>query len=102
MSDASAAAVVSPLATWDASDPSWMDEHWRERTDWAAAHFPDVNRTVRAEFYLVDVPFAVLHRFAKNEDGQLFLDPATGNPAWDDPVRLMLAELPPGHLMRRP
>jgi hypothetical protein len=47
---------------------------------------------------LLDAPFAVVYRYALNEDGHKYIDPATGYAAVEPPVVVPLAELPPEHL----
>jgi hypothetical protein len=57
---------VKPLAVWDSTEPGWCDEHWRERTEWAVLHL-DAEFTYRAEFYLLDAPFAVFSPLRSEE-----------------------------------
>jgi hypothetical protein len=83
-----------PLETWDAGT-NFYTPGWQERVDWAREHLGDAGRLYRAEFYLIDAPFAVLYRYAENEDGRKFMDPATKAPAVEEPIVLMLAGLPP-------
>lgn len=99
----SAPALPAPLAVWDVSDgkdsPYWA--HWRETSAWAVAHFPRQAEDVyRAEFYLLDTPFAILYRFAEDEQGRRYTDPATGEAARAEPLRMILSELPPEHLLK--
>lgn len=99
---------LEPVAVWDARDPlnSQPDvPRWLESAEWAKAHIPRVNDTYRVEFYLLDTPFAVVHRFAVNAEGLKY---AIGHlarldnrePATEPPVIVPLAELPPEHLLR--
>lgn len=92
----------APLAVWDASAAlMWCSsaEQLLERTAWAREHIPDVNRVYRVDFYLIDAPFAVLYRYRENTDGHIYYDPATDGPAKDEPVTVILGELPPAHLL---
>jgi hypothetical protein len=88
---------LEPLAVWDSTEPGWCDEHWRERTEWAVLHL-DAEFTYRAEFYLIDAPFAVVHKFARNGDGRKWA--ANGEAMTEPPAILPLTELPPAHLVR--
>jgi hypothetical protein len=67
--------------------------------DWAREHVPRAEDTVRIDFYLLDGPFAVVHRVALNEHGSPFDDPATCGIAMEGPGVLALAELPPECLL---
>lgn len=64
------AAGVEPLAIWDTRDPGGLYwTRWREAGEWAQQHIADAFSTYRAEFYLVDAPFAVLYRYKRNDAG---------------------------------
>jgi hypothetical protein len=90
----------TPLGVWDTRDrDSIWYRHWRETVPWAAEHIRDVNNTYRAEFYLIDAPFAVLYRYRENGEGRRYIDPATGEPAVEEPVTQMLDSLPPLRLL---
>ena len=57
----------------------------------------------RIEFYLLDAPFAVVHKYALDDnEGFKYLDLATGEAAVEPPVLVPLAELPPAHLCGEP
>ena len=95
--------AAAPLATWDVRGPRggafcrW--EHWLEAVAWNVGHLPDQgNDTYRLEFYLVDAPFAKAYRYAVNDQGRRYMDPATDEPAVEEPVIVLLSELPPPHL----
>lgn len=92
---------LEPLAVWDAADPEWRDGILSERFFWltGSSTIVHVYRTRRIEFYLLDGPFAVLHRFALNADGYKYAAEPGGDPVMDEPVVVPLAELPPKHLM---
>src|SRR6266487_2996956 len=60
--------AMTPLGAWDTCEPLWWQHH-AEASPWAQEHIPDLDRTYRAEFYLIDAPFAVLYRYAENEAG---------------------------------
>jgi hypothetical protein len=95
--------VPTPLGVWDVNDgeDSAYWAHWREISRWAVAHFPNrASDVYRAEFYLIDTPFAVLFRYAEDDHGRHYTDPATGEVARTEPVTMTLSELPPGHLLQ--
>jgi hypothetical protein len=92
--------AVAPLGVWDSREEHWYGPRWREMSAWAQEHFPGRAANVyRAEFYLIDAPFAVLHSFKENSEGRRYLDTATGEPAIEEPFTLVLGELPPNHLL---
>lgn len=83
---------LSPLGAWDTGHPFYY-EHMREISEWATEHIPDVYATYRVEFFLIDAPFA------RNEDGELYLDVTGKSAATAEPDTLLLSELPPRHLL---
>jgi hypothetical protein len=94
---------LEPLAVWDTrtvDNPWWYC--WRSAVEWARENIPDAIVVYRVEFYLLDAPFAVLHRYAVNADGRKYQDPETDSVALDEPVIVPLGELPPAHLLRTP
>jgi hypothetical protein len=96
----SSASLPEPLAVWDVRDRAnlwWC--HADEAIEWAARHINDPNSTFRVEFYLVDAPFAVLYRYAENDEGRRYMNPETDEPATEEPVVQMLDELPPRRLL---
>jgi hypothetical protein len=88
-----------PLAVWDTRTATWFTWAFSERTHWATEHLQRARDTYRAEFYLMDAPFAVLYRYARNSDGKLYEDPDTGHLVSETPVTQMLDELPPKRLL---
>jgi hypothetical protein len=91
-----------PLAVWDTREHGFTSRgmRWfREAVEWAQGHIAEADRTYRAEFYLIDAPFVVLYRYAENDQGRTFTDPATGEVATDEAVTQALDELPPRHLL---
>jgi len=91
--------AAEPLAAWDVGGGFHKWEHWAEAVAWNKKHLPDRgDDTYRLEFYLVDAPFAKAFRYAVNSQGRWHLDPATGKPAVEEPVTVLLSELPPPHL----
>lgn len=104
------ATEVAPLAAWGATElgVGWDRWHswsrWFEAERWATEHglagFD--HATYRIEIYLVDAPFARVYRFARNDDGHLFADPATGRATLAEPVIVVLDELPPAELLEPP
>jgi hypothetical protein len=100
---------LEPLAVWDCREPAWglgrgwgiglaCAEAFREAREWAEVNIDANHRTYRAEFYLLDAPFAVLYRYKRDEAG--FLVVSEGEPVTEPPVIVPLAELPPAHLLR--
>lgn len=103
---------LEPLGVWDCREPDWgLGRGWgigltcaqplREMREWAMAHIEGVNETYRAEFYLLDGPFAVLYRYERDRCGFLVADDETGYPATASPVVQALDELPLPHLLTR-
>lgn len=92
--------VSAAAGVWDARLARWTCPLRERRVDWAYAHLPDVDRAWRAEFFLIDTPFAVLYRYAENADGRRWIDPDTREAAQDDPLVVPLAELPPPELLK--
>lgn len=99
----SAVLTPAPVAVWD---PNARDgvfwRHMNEASEWARQHLPCAADTYLAEFYLIDAPFAVVHTVKRNENGRAYTDPATGEIAVNEPVTVMLSELPPEHLRGKP
>jgi hypothetical protein len=98
---------MEPLAVWDAGDPEWRDGIFSERFFWLSGSSPIVHvyRTQRIEFYLLDAPFAVVHRYALTDGGEKYqggdyMYQEDGSPVMEPPVIVPLAELPPEHLLR--
>ncbi len=91
---------LEPLGVWDV-DESWgaWRRHLREAGPWARDHIRDSNRTVRAEFYLLDAPLAVVYRLAEDSSGRLIW---RDGPVCEEPAVEVLDELPPAHLLRLP
>lgn len=97
------------LAAWDARGEhtaagcTWMGwEHRAAAEQWARGRgiigdergHPR-SATYRLEFWLVDLPFAVAWRYAKNDSERLRWEPGTAGPARSPPERILLADLPP-------
>jgi len=98
---------LEPLAIWEARDDAFWQRHgdsgfiFAEAISWAERHgvVKSEDRVYRIEFYLVDAPFAIVYRYALNEDGMVPVDAETGGPATEPPALLPLGELPPAHLL---
>jgi hypothetical protein len=93
-------AELEPLAIYDANDSGgayWRaSSAWRvELADWMRQEgiVPEV--TIRADVYVMDAPFAVVHQIELDEDGHPFRDQATGGVAYAEPRRVLLGSLPP-------
>lgn len=95
---------LEPLAVWDTRDYDgawwWLVREGLKPYEWAQEHIREPNSTYRVDFYLFDGPFAVVHRYARDEDGRLYGDGA--EPVKLPPVVQPLDELPPAHLLRQP
>lgn len=92
---------LEPLAAWDARDSSWAFGPYAERAGWVKQHLGDPRYVYRAEFYVHDTGFAVVHSYARNADGRKH-DRPDGKIATEPPVIVPLAELPPERLLRVP
>ena len=86
------------ITVWNPNDPGNVYcRHFKEAAAWARENLPRSGDTVLAEFYLIDVPFAVVRRIRRDEDGQIRTDPDTGV-ILEPPATVMLAGLPPVYL----
>jgi hypothetical protein len=100
----SADTLPAPIAVWDTRDrdsffrDTQHPARFMQAVEWAKRHIDRPEDTYRVEFYLIDCPFAIVHRFATNEDGSIRWDLAGREPAIAEPVTVMLSELPPEHL----
>jgi hypothetical protein len=93
---------VAPLIVWDANDRSYFRSPLREEAfAWTVEHCGADEDTRRIEFFLMDAPFARVHRYALDAAGRRYLDPATDEIAEQPPVTVILNELPPAHLRYR-
>jgi hypothetical protein len=93
--------TIAPLAVWDPNLRGGVC--WRyidEVSKWAIEHLDAAGDIILAEFYLIDAPFAIVHRLRRNENGRAYTDPETGELAKEPPATVMLDELPPEHLRR--
>lgn len=97
-------AFPDPVSVWDVNAADWFDGRWHDRCAWAQDHFPDAADAVwRAEFYVIDAPFAVLYRWRRaagwKEYKVTYLDPQTRRIAQQPPLTLVLSDLPPAALL---
>lgn len=96
---------LKPLAVWDAKAADWP-HRWTEgqiqqMAWWIQQRLTEYSSDIyRIEFYLLDAPFAVVHKYAPQGEGFKYHDPATGQAAIEPPVLVPLCELPPAHLLR--
>jgi hypothetical protein len=88
---------AAPLAVWHADRYWGRWKHMPEASQWARDHGWPVNDLYRIEFWLIDVPFARLFAFARNDKGKIY-DSETHSPAVCAPVNVILDALPPEHL----
>lgn len=93
---------LEPLAAWDGIRISeyGFSRETIERAEWARERLGDPAFIYRAEFYLLDGPFAVVHCYARGADGFKYQDAETGSIAVEPPAIVPLGELPPAHLLR--
>lgn len=94
--------AAEPRGVWDPNDRDGVfRQHRDECAQWAAAHLPGRGHyTLRAEFYLIDAPFAVVYDIGRDSEGRKLYDKAAGEPLLLPPATVMLSELPPAHLLR--
>jgi hypothetical protein len=103
---------LEPLAVWDVRERlgPWRrctavgEETHRsiDAAQWLIRNTSPARDIYRVEFYLLDAPFAVVHRYKRNTAGFKYQDPEAGSIAVEPPVIVPLAELPPAHLLRTP
>lgn len=85
---------------WSAGvdDPRWQthrDTEWGESVlAWMREQGMDPTCVYSISVYLVDAPFARVDEWRRNEDGHLYIDPDTGEPAWHT-ATYPLTSLPP-------
>jgi hypothetical protein len=106
-----AAIDAEPLAVWDVrgAEGPWQrmtppGEPFRrsyEATQWVVSNFERARDVFRIEFYVLDAPFAIVHRYCRDENGHGYYDPEPDSRAAELPVVQMLDELPPAHLLGR-
>lgn len=94
-------AGVKPLGVWDTREDRWHRDLAPGASAWAVKHIADANSTYRAEFYLIDGPFAVLYRYVRDETGHVSVTEPDGEPVTAEPVVQALDELPAAHLLGR-
>lgn len=88
------------VTVWDVRevrDPDWWDIQ-APGIEWLKGEGIPVRRTYRVEIYLMDSPFARVFAYAEDEQGRCYPDPATGEPAEDEPAIVPLGSLPPDEL----
>lgn len=95
---------LEPLAVWDVRAAEWGST-WlgdtRGAVLWIWDHLGGNPSTIRrVEFYVLDGPFAVVYRYALQDEGFKYQDLATWEAAVEPPVIVPLAELPPAHLLK--
>lgn len=102
---------LEPLAVWDTHERlgPWRcggdgdrEDRWAlmiEASEWACSRVERPGDTYRVEFYLLDMPFCVVYRHRRGEDGWLCWNPETRRPYEEEPVIVPLAELPPAYLL---
>ena len=102
---------TQPLAVWDVREKPW----WKLRPDktaWLQAHELPADEMYRAEFYLLDAPFARVFCYHRNEQGRRHWndahDPCQPHDhdacavAVEEPRDMILCELPPPELLGQP
>lgn len=94
------------VGVWDTREgPVYgRDEpYWRHVVDasaWADVNLPDAKSTYRAEFYLIDCPFAVVYEYVRDDQGRIRFDPELQGPVCAEPRTVLLDALPPAELLR--
>jgi hypothetical protein len=90
---------VRPLSIWDARDRNWCNPQQAGRLAWLRANRFNAAEIYRAEFYLLDGPFARVFSYARNEHGLLHLVPGTKTAAVAAPMDIPILGLPPKELL---
>lgn len=94
---------LEPLADFDPREwpCRYSDGEMQQIVWWMQKHLTEYARYAdRVEIYMLDAPFAVVHRYARDGDGFKYALEPGGPPATDEPVIVPLTELPPEHLLR--
>lgn len=87
-----------PVAVWNPNDPgNVFRRNLEEAAAWARANLPRSEDIMLAEFYLIDAPFAIVHRIGRDEDGKI-RSSETGQ-ILEPPATVILDDLPPAHLL---
>jgi hypothetical protein len=89
--------MSEPVTVWDGRERAY-DRIREPAMEWLEAQGIPVDPAYRAEFFLVDVPFARVFTYAQDDQGNRHMDPATGEPAVNEPYVKVLSELPPDDL----
>jgi hypothetical protein len=95
---------MEPVGVWDARDEAFWDGtdallRACAAMNWAKERIPDRDTTYLVEFYLLDAPFALVHRYKLREDGRGVVVGPDGEAVTEPPAVVPLAELPPAHLL---
>jgi hypothetical protein len=94
--------MPEPLAVWDYHDAAgWPAGLFRDRVAWADQHFPGVPHIWQVEFWLIDMPSAVIHRYACGIHGYPAVSRSSHGFWVTAPAAVPLGELPPRHLLSR-
>jgi len=99
--------ATEPVAVWDVRDDAWRRDR-EAKTGWLKGHSLPAGQMYRAEFYLLDAPFARIFCYALNDEGRVHLNRhhVPGEPhdhslceiAREEPRDVLLSELPPPEL----
>ncbi len=88
--------LPEPLGVWETRDFScfygFSDPRLLGAGLWSMRHLDRPHDVCRAEFYLVDSPFAVVLRYVRDDEGRL-------TDKIEDPAIQALDELPPAYLL---
>lgn len=105
-------ATIMPVAVWDVREKSWLSWSRPERSAWLRDHRLPADDMYRAEFYLIDAPFARVFCYHRNEQGNRHWNDAHDpyrvhdhgacEPATVPPCDVLLDELPPPELLGGP
>lgn len=89
-----------PLFVWDVGDRMCSSAYWwnfEDAAEWWRRYMPDYDHTYRAEFYLIDMAFVMVYRYA-TLNGRVVVFPPTGQASKRNPELVPLWELPPINL----
>lgn len=96
---------ICPVAVWDVGDPGWR--HDREaKTRWLEEQGLPASDMYRAEFWLIDAPFARIFCYAHDDNGCRYCAGHSPFPhdhltAKEPPRDVPLSGLPPRELLGR-
>jgi hypothetical protein len=87
--------AMEPAVVWDAGERAWLRDR-KAKSAWLEERGFPVNQMYRAEFYLIDAPFARIFCYALNDNGRKH--GFCGSIVREEPRDVLLDELPPTEL----